>query len=82
MGFFNRPFFAIAAGAVLASFSGAASAQTVTLKIHHFLPSNSTAQRQLIEPWCEKIGAESSGRLKCQIYPSMQLGGSPPQLFD
>ncbi|MGX9393997.1 TRAP transporter substrate-binding protein (plasmid) [Nitrobacteraceae bacterium UC4446_H13] len=82
MGFLNRSFLAVAAGAILASLSGVASAQTVTLKIHHFLPSNSTAQRQLIEPWCEKIGAESAGRLKCQLYPSMQLGGSPPQLFD
>jgi TRAP-type C4-dicarboxylate transport system substrate-binding protein len=72
---------AIAASSLL-FFAGAASAQTVTLKIHHFLPSNSTVQRQLIDPWCEKIGAESAGRLKCQIYPSMQLGGSPPQLFD
>jgi TRAP-type C4-dicarboxylate transport system substrate-binding protein len=59
-----------------------AAAQTFTLKVHHFLPSNSTAQRQLIEPWCIKIEAESSGKLKCQIYPSMQLGGSPQQLFD
>jgi TRAP-type transport system periplasmic protein len=33
-------------------------------------------------PWCDKIGKESGGRLKCQIYPSMQLGGTPPQLFD
>ena len=32
--------------------------------------------------WCEKIGRESGGKIKCQIYPSMQLGGTPPQLFD
>jgi TRAP-type C4-dicarboxylate transport system substrate-binding protein len=36
----------------------------------------------MIEPWCAKIGKESGGRLKCQIYPAMQLGGTPPQLFD
>jgi len=36
----------------------------------------------LIQPWCEKINKESNDRLKCQIYPSMQLGGTPPQLFD
>lgn len=82
MRFSYREFFAGVAGTLLVCFAGAAGAQTFTLKIHHFLPSNSTAQRQLIEPWCEKIGAESGGRLKCQIYPSMQLGGSPPQLFD
>jgi TRAP-type C4-dicarboxylate transport system substrate-binding protein len=36
----------------------------------------------VFEPWCDKIGKESGGRLKCQIYPAMQLGGTPPQLFD
>ena len=62
--------------------SGAAIAQEVTLKIHHFLPPRGTIQAQVFEPWCEKLGKESAGRIKCQIYPSMQLGGSPPQLFD
>ncbi len=60
----------------------AAIGQEVVLKVEHFLGPNSTAQQQLLGPWCEKIGKESSGRLKCQIYPAMQLGGTPPQLFD
>ena len=59
-----------------------AVAQEVTLKIHHFLPPKGTIQAQVFEPWCEKIGKESGGKLKCQIYPAMQLGGTPPQLFD
>ncbi len=59
-----------------------AAAQEVTLKIHHFLPLSSTAHSKFIVPWCEKIGRESGGRLKCQIFPSMQLGGTPPQLYD
>ena len=62
--------------------AGSALAQEVTLKIHHFLPPKGTIQAQVFEPWCEKIGKESNGRLKCQIYPSMQLGGAPAQLFD
>ena len=62
--------------------AGTAAAQDVTLKIHHFLPPPSTVHAKVIVPWCEKIGKESGGRLKCQIYPSMQLGGSPPQLYD
>ena len=63
---------------------GAAQAQgeVVTLRVHHFLPPSSNAQVKFIEPWCAKIGAESGGRLKCQIYPAMQMGGTPPQLFD
>jgi TRAP-type C4-dicarboxylate transport system substrate-binding protein len=71
-----------ALGGALAWLAAPAAAQTVTLKVHHFLPSNSLAQKQLIEPWCAKVETESSGKLKCQIYPAMQLGGSPPQLFD
>lgn len=63
-------------------FAGAAAAQNVTLKVHHFLPPGSTAHARFIVPWCDKIARESAGRLKCQIYPSMQLGGTPQQLFD
>lgn len=62
--------------------SAPAFAQEVTLKVHHFLPTGSTAHAKFIVPWCNKIDKESSGKLKCQIYPSMQLGGSPPQLID
>jgi TRAP-type C4-dicarboxylate transport system substrate-binding protein len=60
----------------------AAHAQDVVLKIHHFLPPQATIQAQVFVPWCDKIGKESGGRIKCQIYPAMQLGGTPPQLFD
>ncbi|WP_296484900.1 TRAP transporter substrate-binding protein [Rhodoferax sp.] len=60
----------------------ATSAQTVTLKVHHFLPAGSAAQTMFIKPWCDKIALESGDKMKCQIYPSMQLGGTPPQLFD
>lgn len=66
----------------LAVGTNAASAQEVLLKFHHFLPPGSNAQQNLITPWCDKINKESNGKLKCQIYPAMQLGGTPPQLFD
>src|SRR5436189_3826074 len=59
-----------------------AIAQEVVLKVHHFLPPQATIQAKFFNPWCEKINKESNGRLKCQIYPAMQLGGTPPQLFD
>lgn len=59
-----------------------AMAQTVTLKVHHFLPAGSTTQAKFIKPWCDKIAQDSGDKIKCQIYPSMQLGGTPQQLFD
>ncbi len=72
---------ALAALAALA-LSAAAQAEEVVLKVAHFLPPMSTMHAKVIEPWCEKIGAESNGKLKCQIYPAMQLGGTPPQLLN
>ena len=59
-----------------------AHAQQVVLKVAHFLPSTSNVQVNLIQPWCDKIAKESADKLKCQIYPAMTLGGTPPQLFD
>jgi TRAP-type C4-dicarboxylate transport system substrate-binding protein len=77
----GKPSLLAAAVAVLLG-CGAAQAQEVVLKLHHFLPPQATVQALVFNPWCEKIGKESGGRIKCQIYPAMQLGGTPPQLFD
>ncbi|MCH4813711.1 TRAP transporter substrate-binding protein [Vreelandella neptunia] len=55
---------------------------TTTLRIMHFLPAMSNAQQHVIEPWCEDLETRSEGELRCQIYPSMQLGGTPAQLAD
>jgi TRAP-type C4-dicarboxylate transport system substrate-binding protein len=71
-----------AAAAAITVACGVAGAQEVVLKVEHFLGPQSTAHQMLLGPWCEKIGKESGGKLKCQIYPAMQLGGTPPQLFD
>src|SRR4051794_3497278 len=62
--------------------SGAAIAQQITLKLHHFVPAQSNQQKYWFEPWAKKLEQESGGRIKVDIYPSMQLGGKQPQLFD
>ncbi|MCA0399576.1 MAG: TRAP transporter substrate-binding protein [Proteobacteria bacterium] len=59
-----------------------ANAAEVTLKMHHFLPPVSNGHARFLKPWSDKVAAESGGRIKIDIYPSMQLGGAPPQLFD
>jgi TRAP-type C4-dicarboxylate transport system substrate-binding protein len=63
-------------------FAFGAGAQEITLKVHHFWPPGAMPPKQIVQPWCDKIAAESNQRLKCQIFPAMQLGGTPPQLFD
>lgn len=60
----------------------AAAQEPIKLRVAHFLPATSPAQTKLLKPWADRIEQESGGRLKVEIYPSMQLGGKPPQLFD
>lgn len=69
-------------GLVMAASAVAASGQTVTIRVHHATPGSSIYQTELIQPWCDKIAAQSSNRMKCEVYPSMQLGGTAAQLFD
>jgi TRAP-type C4-dicarboxylate transport system substrate-binding protein len=37
---------------------------------------------KFLAPWAQKVAQESQGRIKVDIFPAMQLGGTPPQLFD
>lgn len=79
----KRSIFRLAAAAVIAAAAASpALAQQVVLKVHHFLPGTSNVHVRLIQVWCDKIAKESNDKLKCQIYPAMQLGGTPAQLFD
>lgn len=65
-----------------AIWTSARAQAAVTLKVHHFLPAQSPAQKSWMAPWAEKVEKEAGGKLKIELYPSMQLGGRPPQLFD
>jgi TRAP-type C4-dicarboxylate transport system substrate-binding protein len=60
---------------------GAAQGQTI-IKFSHFLPPNSNFHKNVAEPWCANIEKDSGGQLKCQLYPALQLGGTPQQLAD
>lgn len=72
-----------AAGLMLAMISGSvALAQEVTLRLHQFLPPQSTVPAQLLTPWAQKVEADSQGRIKVEIYSSMALGGQPADLYD
>jgi TRAP-type transport system periplasmic protein len=54
----------------------------VTLKLHHFLPPVSNGHAKLLAPWARKVEADSANRIKIDLFPSMQLGGTQPQLYD
>ncbi len=77
---------ALAAG-VLASatwLAGSTSvlAQEVTLRLHHFLPAQANVPTHVLDVWADKIEDASGDRIKIERYPAMQLGGTPPQLYD
>lgn len=76
----------LGAGAVLGApsiiTSARAQAPVVTLKLHHFLPPVSNGHSKMLAPWAKDIETASQGKIKIDIFPSMQLGGTPPQLYD
>ena len=76
--------FSILLGAAVTAvaLAGAAVAQETTLRLHQMLPPQATIPSKAIEPWAKRIEEASEGRIKIELYPSMQLGGGPPQLFD
>ena len=57
-----------------------AQAQDVTLTVHHFLSPKSPAHVDFIAPWAKAIEEQSGGRIKVEIFPSMSMGGKPPEL--
>jgi TRAP-type C4-dicarboxylate transport system substrate-binding protein len=78
---FDRRRFLTLAGSVVAApavlRATRANAQEVTLRMHHFLPPVANGHSKFLRPWADKVAAESNGRIKINIFPSMQLGGTP-----
>lgn len=72
---------ALAAVTTLA-LGASAFAQEVTLKMHQFLPPQANVPKLVLDVWADKVEKASDGRIDVQHFPSMQLGGRPPELID
>ena len=59
-----------------------ADAQQLTLKLHHSFSAVSAVHEKFLAPWARKVEADSGGRIRIDLFPSMQLGGAPAHLFD
>ncbi|WP_418595930.1 TRAP transporter substrate-binding protein [Ponticoccus sp. (in: a-proteobacteria)] len=59
-----------------------AMAQEVTLTLHQFLPAQANVPKQVLDVWADNVEEASEGRIEIERYPSMQLGGTPPELMD
>lgn len=78
-----KPLRAVALGLLAAAaLAAAAAAQEVTLRLHQMLPMQAAIPARAITPWIAAVEADSGGRIRIEHYPSMQLGGAPPSLYD
>lgn len=73
---------AMVAAAVSLGAPAAMSQEQVELRLHTLIPPVANPIKTFLQPWADKVGKESGGKLKVTVYPSMQLGGKPPQLVD
>ncbi len=80
----RRPILGLMGSAALAlSLSApAAFAQEVTLRLHHFLAAQANVPRHILDVWADRVEADSEGRIRVERFPSMQLGGTPGELYD
>ena len=80
----RKSFLNLAAAAALAVGFGAgpAAAQEVTLTLHQFLPPQANVPKLILDVWADNVEEASGGRIKVDRFPSMQLGGRPPELMD
>lgn len=69
-------------GLGLTLMAGSAMAADVVLKLHQMLPQQATIPAKALQPWADKIKADSGGRIEVELYPAMQLGGKPGDLVD
>ncbi|HZO00855.1 MAG TPA: TRAP transporter substrate-binding protein [Burkholderiales bacterium] len=69
----------LAIAALASAFAVPAGAQTV-LKVHSFSSPQAPDQALHLFPWAEKVNKSAGGKLKVEVYPSMQLGGKPADL--
>ncbi|MBU1836786.1 MAG: C4-dicarboxylate ABC transporter, partial [Alphaproteobacteria bacterium] len=73
--------FAAAFAATLA-LSTPLAAQEVTLRFQHFVSPASANPTYFMQPWVDAVEAQSNGRIKVELYPFMQLGGSATSQYD
>ena len=63
------------------SLPNGAGAEQIVLRLHTFNSPKSIAVRLFLQPWAEEIEERSEGRVAVQVFPAMQLGGKPSDLY-
>ena len=71
----------LAAAFLAAFFACHTAVAEEVLVLHHFLGPKTPTHADFIAPWAKQVEAATNGELKIEIYPSMTLGGKPPELY-
>jgi TRAP-type C4-dicarboxylate transport system substrate-binding protein len=53
----------------------------VELKLASFVPPKHSIWVDPLTPWTKEVAKRSNGRMTVRMFPSMQLGGKPPELY-
>jgi TRAP-type C4-dicarboxylate transport system substrate-binding protein len=69
------------ATAALAAALIAPAVQAQELRLSTFVPPVHVIYREILTPWAADVAKATNGQVKVTLYPSMQLGGKPPELF-
>ena len=80
----NRRTFLKGTAAAAASVSVSAPSfgqATEELKMHSFVPPTHVIWTDVLTPWAKEVESLSKGRLTVRMFPAMQLGGKPPELY-
>lgn len=77
---FLKTSFATAAAAGL-PWQSAQAQDKVELKLHSFVPPTHSIWLDPLTPWAKEVEKRSNGRMTVRMFPSMQLGGRPPELY-
>jgi TRAP-type C4-dicarboxylate transport system substrate-binding protein len=51
------------------------------IKLHSFVPPTHVIWTDVIRPWTEEVAKRSGNKLTVRLFPAMQLGGKPPELY-
>jgi len=81
----RRTFLKTSAAATVASALPApavlAQAAAEEIKLHSFVPPTHVIWTDVITPWAADVAKRSNNRLTIRLFPAMQLGGKPPELY-
>ena len=57
------------------------TARAQELRLSTFVPPVHVIYREILVPWANEVAKATNGEVRVTLYPSMQLGGKPPELY-